>query len=245
MRKAKYITECCDVCGEYVLGYEQELITLVGETGVVTEAFYVHGGNSVCAKTTEKFLTAIAAKWNCGLEVERVGFIESATPKLDLARLLRRLLTHGMISEEKLRQRVRKRLGDLQIILSPAPGVPVREDHYKQLQLDDVCNLKMLQKILSLTSNQKVTDWGDQLVVENSDRLRNGLATVISAQLANLVNSWGMEVVDAMIAIQETGVEAYTAITKLEHLVEELGVPVSEAPEVLRNSMAVKTRTRM
>ena len=245
MRKAKYITECCDVCGEYVLGYEQELITLVGETGVVTEAFYVHGGNSVCAKKTENYLTAIAAKWNCGLEVERVGSIESATPKLDLARLLRRLLTHGMISEEKLRQRVRKRLGDLQIILSPAPGVPVREDHYKQLQLDDVCNLKMLQKILSLTSNPKVTDWGDQLVVENSDRLRNGLATVISAQLANMVNSWGMEVVDAMIAIQETGVEAYTAMTKLENLIEEMGIPVAIAAEAAVKSLETKVQRRL
>jgi len=245
VRKAKYVSECCDLCGEYVLGYEQELMTLVDDTGVVTEAFYVHGGNSACAKAAEKYLTTLAVKWNCGLEVERVGFIGSVTPKLDLARSLRRLLAHGMISEEKLRQRVRRRLGDLQIIISPAPGVPVREDHYKQLQLDDVCNLRMLQKILSLTSNPKVSDWGDQLVVENSDRLRNGLATVISAQLANMVNSWGTEVIDAMIKIQETGVEAYTAITKLEHLVEEMGVPVQKVTEVLTSSMAGKMRTKM
>lgn len=245
MKKAKYLTECCDVCGEYVLGYEQELIMLVGDTGVVTEAFYVHGGNSVCAITTENYLTAIAVKWNCDLEVQRVDFIESVTPTLELARLLRRLLAHGIIPEERLRHRVRKRLSDIQIIRNPVPGMMALEERYTRMQLDDVCNLKMLQKILSVTGKPKVTDWGDQLVVEDSDRIRRGLATVISMQLANLVNSWGMEVVDAMIAIQETGAEAYTAMTKLEHLVEEMGVPVSEATEVLRNSMVVKTRTRM
>lgn len=245
MRKAKYIPECCDVCGEFVLGYEQVLLMLIGGTGTVSEVFFVHGGHVGCAQEAEMYLETVAAKRKCGLEVQRVDFEKSATPKLDLARLLRKLLSHGMISEEKLRQLVRKRLSDLQIILSPVPGVPVREDHYRQLQLDDVCNLKMLQKILSLTSTPKVTDWGDQLVVEDSDRLRNGLATVISTQLANMVNSWGTEIIDAMIKIQKTGISAFDAMQQLDNLIEEAGLSVSEVVEVAVKSLEVKVRRRM
>jgi hypothetical protein len=247
MRKAKYISECCDVCGEYALFYEQALLTLVRDTGVVNEVFLVHSGHEGCAYEVEKYLAAQVMKWKCGLEVRRVdfNFVNSVAPKLELARILRPMLAYGVIPDEKLRFRVRKRLGDMQIILSPAPGVLTREDHYRQLQLDDVCNLMMLQKILKTISKPKVSDWGDQLVVEDSNRLRNGIATVISTQLANLVNCWGTEIIDAMITLQEAGIDAYTAITKLSHLVEEIGTTVEEATTALTSTMGGRMRKRL
>ena len=231
MRRAKYVSECCDVCGEFVSPYQQVVVLTAGMSGAVHDAWFIHDH---CEKETEYFTAVIIKKSGIrGISKKRIDVTESVTPKLEMVRQLRAVLCDSQIKEPKVKNQMLRRLYDMQIILSPVPTESVTKRHHDEMQLDDKCNLLMLKKILHISTAPKVTNLRDYLIVADPDGTPDGIATAISAQLANLINGWGLRVIDAMLNQLEKGAEPFAALERLCYTLEELGLPIDSALEAV------------
>lgn len=231
MRKAKYVSECCDHCGEFVSPYQQVVVLAAGMSGAVHDAWFVHDH---CEDKMEGFLAVTFAKSGIrGLSKKRIDVTESVTPKLEMVRQLRAVLCDSLIKEPKLKNQLLRRLYDMQMILSPVPTESVTKLHYDEMQLDDECNLLMLKKILSISTAPKVANLSNHLIVADPDGTPDGIATAISAQLANLINGWGLKVIDGMLNQLKKGAEPFAALERLCYTLEELGLPVDSALEAV------------
>jgi len=231
MRKAKYVSECCDVCSEFVSPYQQVVVLATGMSGAVHDAWFVHDH---CENEMDGFLAATIAKSGIkGICKKRIDVTESVAPKLEMVRQLRAVLCDSLIKEPKVKKQLLRRLYDMQMILSPVPTERVTKLHYDEMRLDDECNLLMLKKILSISTAPKVANLSNHLIVADPDGTPDGIATAISAQLANLINGWGVKVIDGMLNQLKKGAEPFAALERLCYTLEELGLTIDSALETI------------
>ncbi len=244
MKKAKYAPECCDACSEHILPYETALVVLTDGKGVLHDAVYVH---QRCVEATKISLFGPPRKVVTGLQVTVQNIGTLAGGRRAMFRQLQEMHITAVFKKCVVKSRLLHRMLDLQVIRSPvAYGDQVTcEAIYSGNGLDDIINLEMLKKILKRNPEARVNHaWGGFYVVTESEQPFDGPAAVISPELANSINAWGMKIVDIMYGLQRSGMRTYHAMQELKKMLGEMGLTVEEMVEVVRG-MTSKSVNKM
>jgi hypothetical protein len=228
MKKKRYHLECCDYCEAYIMADELLIIALVKPDAGLFDAWYIH---NECRKPVEDYLQQCMKTSKKTLVMQTIATAELAETRNEVGLQLRRLIKESKqeCSVNTVWERISNRLNDFQLRLNTLLSTKVEKPVYDEEQLDDLCNLRMLQKIFKLCPYPYVWALNNSTVHVRADNDMCSISTMISQQLAELINNWGIPALEAVIELQEAGKTAFMAVEQMTYMLETLNMSMEEA----------------